>query len=295
MQLTIRHLKHKDIDKTAWDHAIAQSSNTLVYAESWFLDIVSPGWEALVSADYSYVMPLPVKRKFGLPYLVQPDHTQQLGVFSNKEIDENIVEEFVRKIPYYSYELHLNEGNHYEKANRRVNMLLDLNKDFSELERAFSKNCKRNIKTALSKNLSIDKTLSYIEFLKFYDYTETDYNKTNIVIAEKLLEEGIASDRMEIYSVRNPENEVISALFFIKSSNRIINMLPVSNEEGRKSSAMFFLIMQVIKSFSGRELTLDFEGSMVEGVARFYRGFGAEEVNYGLIKRFRPKLLIGRI
>ena len=41
----ITYLTHDQIDKTLWDHCIAQAPNGLVYAWSWYLDIVHPGWD----------------------------------------------------------------------------------------------------------------------------------------------------------------------------------------------------------------------------------------------------------
>ena len=106
--MQIKHLKHKAIDFERWDSAIAASNNQLPYAFSWYLNTVSPGWEALVSKDYGFIMPLPVKKKYGFKYLVQPKLTQQLGIFSKSNIDENTVKSFIRKIAVTSYELNLN-------------------------------------------------------------------------------------------------------------------------------------------------------------------------------------------
>ena len=56
---------------------------------TWYLDIVSPGWEAIVKEEagcYVAVLPLPVRRKFGLRYLQQPLLTQQLGLFHAADV-----------------------------------------------------------------------------------------------------------------------------------------------------------------------------------------------------------------
>ncbi len=44
----IRHLKNDEIEREKWDECIAAAFNGNVYGFSWYLDIVSPGWEALV-------------------------------------------------------------------------------------------------------------------------------------------------------------------------------------------------------------------------------------------------------
>src|ERR1035437_8944019 len=138
--MQIIHLRNKTIDYQRWDFCITQSHNHLTYAYSWYLDIVSPDWEALVSEDYEYIMPLPVKSRYGIPYLVQPVLTQQLGIFSKKEIDEDIVEEFIKQIPYFSYELNLNETNFYAKALIYPNFVLNLRQTYNQINACYSKN-----------------------------------------------------------------------------------------------------------------------------------------------------------
>jgi hypothetical protein len=78
----INYLKHTEIDKALWDECIAQSVNRRVYAFSWYLDIVCPGWDALVGDNYMHVFPLTHRRKWGVGYLYQPFFAQQLGLFS---------------------------------------------------------------------------------------------------------------------------------------------------------------------------------------------------------------------
>src|SRR3990172_7490113 len=95
----ITYLKHSEIDKPKWDKCIQNSSNGLIYAYSWYLDFVSPNWQALVRGDYEYVMPLTCKKKYGINYLHQPFFAQQLGVFSSAVLSDYDVDEFLSLIP----------------------------------------------------------------------------------------------------------------------------------------------------------------------------------------------------
>jgi hypothetical protein len=74
-------LLHKEIDKNS-GICIHHSINRILYAFSWWLDAVCPGWEALIEDDYRAVMPLTGNIKLGIHYLYQP-FTQQLGVSSD--------------------------------------------------------------------------------------------------------------------------------------------------------------------------------------------------------------------
>ena len=81
----------------------------------------------------------------------------------------------------------------------------------------------------------------------------------------------------------------------LHSGNRLIYLLPFSTRKGKEYSAMFFLVNELIKGNAGKELFLDFEGSKIEGVYRFYKGFGAGLRSYYTIKRFRPIFLKGKL
>lgn len=293
--MQIKHYKYREIDFKKWNSAIDSAYNGLEYAKSWYLDIVSPDWEALISDDYEFIMPLPVKSKFGIKYLVQPVLTQQLGIFSNCMVDERIVNLFVKKIPYFSYEIHLNEANKVTNASQRRNLLLDLSPSFSELELNFSKNTVRNLKLAKQNKITIINNFDANEFLDFYYGTETNFLKPNENICRQLILEGIENQSINLSACKNKKGQKIAAFCLLKSGKRLINLLPISNDEGRETSAMFLLIENIIKEYSDSDKTLDFEGSMIDGVARFYKGFGAKEIFYPLIKRFRPNFLIGKL
>lgn len=290
--MQIQHLRNKTIDYNRWDTCIAQSTNHLTYAFSWYLDIVSPDWEALVSNDYEYIMPLPVKSRYGIPYLVQPVLTQQLGIFSKKNINEAIVEEFIRQIPYFSYELNLNENNFNAKALIFPNFILDLNQSYDQLKSGFSKNTRRNIDKAVKLKLTIQSGLTVEPFLSFYFSVEKHFLSPKQPVLEKLIRKGIDEKALTLLGVYSENNELIAGLCMLDTADRITYLLPVSNHKGKDSSAMFLLIDHIIRNEAGKERLLDFEGSGVEGVARLYRGFGAKYHPYYILKRFRPSFLI---
>lgn len=291
--MQIIHLRNKTIDYNRWDTCIAHAHNHLTYAFSWYLDVVSPDWEALVSTDYEYIMPLPVKSRYGIPYLVQPVLTQQLGIFSKSNIDESVVEEFIKQIPYFSYELNLNENNFYAKGLIFPNFILNLHQSYDQININFSKNTRRNIDKATRLNLKIQSGLNTEIFIKFYFSVDKHFLSPKQPVLEKLIQKGIKENAITLYGVYS-EKELIACLCVLHSANRITYLLPVSNQEGKDSSAMFLLIDYLIKEDAGKNILLDFEGSRIEGVARLYRGFGAKYHPYYILKRFRPSFLIGK-
>ncbi|MDO9154354.1 MAG: hypothetical protein Q7U47_11760 [Paludibacter sp.] len=292
--MQINHLQHKEIDFNRWDQCISQSINQLTYATSWYLNIVCPGWEALVADDYEFVMPIPVKRKYYFPYIVQPYFTQQLGIFSKNRVTEEILHHFIKKIPYYSYELNLNELNQHSEIEELPNFILNLNATYAQLSSGYSKNTQRNIAKAHKFNLTIAYDQDVNSFFEFYQLNATQINASQFEIIKKIIKTGKEKQIVDLLSVNNNENEMIAALCLLKTTARLTYFLPVSNNEGKNSSAMFLLVDELIRKYAGRGFLFDFEGSKIEGIARFYKGFGAENQPYFILKRFRPSFLIGK-
>ena len=62
MQIILTH--SKNIDKKLWDKAIDRSFNGNIFFTSWYLDIISVSkWKALLSSNYSLLLPIPAKNK----------------------------------------------------------------------------------------------------------------------------------------------------------------------------------------------------------------------------------------
>jgi hypothetical protein len=286
--MQIRHLRNKEIDFELWDKCISQSSNHLTYAYSWYLDAMSPGWEALVSENYEYIMPLPVKRKYGFKILSQPVLTQQLGIFSKNILAEEIVGRFIKHIPYLSYRLNLNENNFYKKSVSNPNSVLNLTESYEDIFSGYSKNTQRNIEKARKLNLRIKTELSPNDFFSFFHSVERPFSLPQENKVKILIEKAISKNAMTIYGVYSSNEKLAAALCLLHSGNRLTYLLPISNGEGKSNFAMFFLIDSIIHENGGKSKILDFEGSRIQGIARFYKGFGAKNHPYFTIKRFRP-------
>ncbi len=289
--MKLQHLNNKAINYKLWDEKIEASIGNLPYAQSWFLDIVSPDWEAIVSENYEFIMPLPVKKKFNIPYLVQPIYTQQLGIFSEQKISKKIIELFLAKIPYKSYQFNLNENNISENAVAYPNYVLDLQQTYADIYKNFSKNTQRNIEKALKLNIQVEE-LSYLEELfEFLNASEHSQPVKPDKIIQEIIQKGIIHKKIRVFGVRNNKGKLIASSCFLSTEGRLVYLQPVSNEEGKKASAMFALVDYLVRVNAQTNTLLDFEGSRVEGVARFYKGFGAENRPYFMVKKYRPDFL----
>ena len=290
--MKIKHLTHNEIDTLKWNACIQNARNPLVYAESWYLDMVSPNWEALISEDYEYVMPLPVKKKYEISFLVQPPLTQQLGIFSSHTVNENVIEHFIQKIPYRSYHLSFNEQNPYNKAVKQPNFVLNLNRDYDTISSEYSTNTKRNLKKTQQYGIEIKADLSVTDFLQFYNTTEKNYPVPPETKVSTLIKESFEKGKSTLYGAYNTNNELIATLCLLHSPQRLIFLLPVSNDEGKEKLAMFEIANEIIQKYANQNYLFDFYGSSVKNIARFYESFGANKRFYFETKRWSVNDLI---
>lgn len=296
--MKIQYLQHKKIDFKKWDDCIRKSINGNLYAFSWYLNIVSEGWNALVLNNYEAVMPLTHSSKMGISFLAQPLFAQQLGVFSTKGTNPEIVTDFISAIPksFRYVEINLNKYNVLASVTKGIrknhNFELDLIFTHEQLFRKFSENTRRNIGKSINNGLRIiPKICSVNDFVKLIKNNvgvkveSVPAEKYNDI--KKIINFALQNNFGEIIATYNQKDELVAAAFFIFSHKKAIYLFAASTEEGKEKRAMFLIIDEFIKKYSEKNLILDFEGSNIEGLARFYKGFGATDCEYLTIKQNR--------
>ena len=283
----ISYLKHADIDKGKWDKCIADSANGLIYAYSYYLDIMSKNWDAVILNDYQAVMPLTWNKKFGISYLRQPAFTQQLGIFGNIVFDEEITDLFISKaLQIFPFaEINLNYANEYKNnATKKWNLILPLKRSFDEIEKDFRKDFVKKIK---KNNLNYE---SSGEIEKVIQLFKENYGY-RLRIPQNAYQQWFSlckhlHSRGEILvrKVSSAKGELISMALLLKDERRIYYVMSATLPAGRKQQANYFLLYQVIKEFAEQDLIFDFEGSEISSIKSFFLKFGPVEQPYPFVK-----------
>ena len=290
----ITYLTHEKIDKVLWDDCVAHASNGIVYAWSWYLDVVHPGWEALVEmkdGKYLSIMPLTCKKKYGISYLCQPFFVQQLGVFSLADVTPETTKTFLQAIPkkYRLVEIRLNENNPIDSTWPGVdlhrNHLLDLNQDYNILSSNYHDNTKRNLKKSLSYDLQLVEEVSIHKVIELFrndrGASVKHWGDVEYARLEHLTTTALSSSKAFVYGIKTFDNDdIICGVLFMLSHQRLTFLFSGNSKKGKEVQAMSFLMDQVIRKFAGQSLTFDFEGSDDDNLARFYQGFGGAPVFY---------------
>ena len=287
------YLKHHEIDFKKWDQCILTGDLHLPYCLSWYLNIVSPGWEALMVNNYGQVFPLTFRKKAGINYLYQPYFTQQLGLFGSKVQTDDLLK-FLTAIPekFKFIEINLNQNcilntKDFFLSGYKTTHHLNLKNKYQELFRLFNENTKRNIKKSenhrlkLNSNGNID---SLINMFRASAGLKTSLKPNDYKTLKLLMSTALKNKNGSIYEVRDESDNLLAGLFLLTSRNILINLFNASTTEGKKKSAMFFLINEILKQHSGTNATLDFEGSDIAAIAKFYKGFGGNPIHYPHIR-----------
>ncbi len=283
----IQYLLNKDLDLVKYNSCISSSLNTMVYAYSWYLNCVTDDWDALILNDYEAVMPLPKKKKYGIHYIYQPPWVQQLGIFSKLEIDETIVKKFIANIPKkfflvnYFFNFKNIFSNNYVKT--RNNYILSLNSDFETIKSSYNKNRKR-ISNKNFKGFNLNKKGNKSEYLKFYKSKNFDFktHKDSFEKLQNLL--NLNNEFVNVWTVYHNHN-LFGGLVWIREKYRITYLVPLASDEAKKYNISTYLVNELIKEHQNTDLILDFEGSMIDGIAQFYKSFGAVKEDYYWYKK----------
>lgn len=288
----INHLKHDEINKTLWDKCINLNARGVPYALSWYLDVVAPGWEALVLGQYEAVMPLPYRKKYGINYIFTPPFVQQLGVFGP---EKTAVEPFIEAIPKaFSYiDLNFNEYNTIAAKHSPINntnTLLSLNSPFDKLQNSFAENTRRNIKKAFKAGYSFVELYDIKPIIALFKANKGKQldSKTDYKLLQDLVITAQKHSACQLYGVKTAEGQICAGAVFINYNNRHVFLFSGNNEEARQHGAMHFLISNYIEKNTKTPAVLDFEGSNNVALERFYLSFGSSATQY-------PKIKINRL
>ncbi len=297
----IRFIEHKNINKKKWDDCINNSSNASIFSYSWYLDVVCEDWSGLVLNNYEAVFVLAGKSKYKINYLFQPFFTRYFGVFAKSKITNKLVSEFFDAIPekYKYIEFCLHESNTLQSKNFELKdkkfQVLDLNRKYEPIQKDFSDNSKRNVKKAIKAGLKIRPDISPDKIVSLFKTTKG--NELEVFGAQdyktliKLM--NTCNDFKKGQSIAIYDgDELCAAAFFMFSNNRFTFLKSGVTNEGKAKGAMFLLFDYFIKQNSDKKYELDFGGSSVENIARFYKNFGAKDCVYLQVKRNNlPKLV----
>ncbi|WP_338762559.1 hypothetical protein WAF17_17855 [Bernardetia sp. ABR2-2B] len=247
----MKYFKHHQINKKKWDKCISSSKENIIYVFSWYLDIVSPSWEGFILEDneqnYLAVMPLPVKKKYGISFLQVPLFAQQLGVFSTQQLSTLEFKAFLillqkqfKLVSNYPFNTtnyedfksefeevfnNQNDNKFEENLKKYKNHHLSLQHNYSKIRQSYKRDTKYRINQAQKQNFEAIKKIENDDIDLLYDFFEesvflengiSNQAKTTLKKVFKILKEKTLA---ELYYIQNNKNEVLSGVLLAKSES----------------------------------------------------------------------------
>jgi hypothetical protein len=291
----IVYLKNSEIDRALWDNCIRNSGVSRPYPYSWYLDLMAPGWEALIDDDYDSVFPVPCSVIFGQHYIDMPPFIQQLGAFSPDKPASGTIVEFLDYMPDLFKLIDLSVGQRIDypgyKITEKANLELNLSASYEELWGRFSQECRRIIEKATKKRYELSVDVSPEELTNLC-IANKGLNMRRIkpgdfIQLQNLMRFCTGNKKGKILGVRGPGKRLLYGIFLVRIPGSVTILFTANSPAGIEKHIEYFVINEIIKDNASTSTTLDFAGTSHELPVSSGQSFGGIEVPYYRIYRNR--------
>jgi hypothetical protein len=285
-----------------YDDLVEDSPQGSVFATSWWLDAVAEGrWRANAVEDDGEVAaawPTVVRAtRWGevhegapLTPFLGPLFRPEASDLKRRSNEVKRLEELVAALgsaahvearcnPAFDYWTPLawhgfTQTTHYTW---RLPRLDDLEAVFAEAR----ENVRREVRKARKRGVSVGR-VSLRELTSLNERTGGAAATTRAL--ERVETAAEARGASTILGARDGEGRLHAAGYFIYDDSFAYYLLGASDPDLRTSGAPSLLLWTAIEQAGERGLGFDFEGSMVRGVERFFRGFGGVPTPYSIVR-----------
>jgi len=275
----IRRVKYHEIDFQKYTRCLENSVQRNWYAKKEVLDDLSGNWEILIADDYKAVLPVPLKKKFGINFVIMPLFCQQLGIFSEKD-DMELNDRFLQCLKK-NYKVFLYSFNHYnsfsESLSTKKNYTIPVS-DYVLLRRKkYFKGRKSTVKCAqhlIYKEIELNtKHIAFIEkhfkglkkendIKKFRSYMNFLHQNNSLKLCAAYL-----------------EDKLINIAVLVDDCKQLSLLALINDETCKTENGPSFLIDKILNNHI-HEKEFNFMGSNIRGIEIFFKSFGGELQEY---------------
>ncbi|MEM0996235.1 MAG: GNAT family N-acetyltransferase [Bacteroidota bacterium] len=310
---------HRDVDREGWKALLGSCAYANFFVDPAYMDLIAPDWSGIELRDRDArllaVMPLELKRKGPFTYAVQPPLSQYWGIFFADVVPEGIYKQYSWKgkaikaildaiprqiryflynfAPAFDYPLPFHWANYQLRT--RYTYQIDLTRDADELRGEFAKNTRYDLRRSATYAEHI-RTTRDVSALKRLFSAYARAGKPLIKASEMdpffRIMDLLQDQGAEILEVAPPGKPVIAAGVFVHYRDRTTYLVSAVDPAHKKTGVMTVLLWTALQRARERSRIFDFEGSMIEGIEGFFRGFGARPIPYLNIEKNDLPLLL---
>ncbi len=313
-------------DKDKYRLLCSREKSIPVFSRDWWLDIVcgETKWDVVLIEEKGEIlaaMPLYIPHR---GVVSMPDYTQTMGPwFAPEPTDAKYATllgrrqalaarftEALKAYPYFLQNFHYRITDWlpfywagYGQTTRYTYIIDPLNRDETELWSAMSPQIRRNITKARDKEaVCLRKGIPAEDFLRVQALTFKRQGRRvpgNRGVLLALIDTSRKRRQGDLWGAYDAEGRLHAAIFLVWQESSAYYLAGGGDPSLRQSGAHSLLLWEAIRFAAGRCERFDFEGSMVPGVERFFREFGATQMPYftitkgrlGLVRRVGYKLM----
>lgn len=294
-----RNLLH-DAD---WDAFVARSPQGSLYASSWYLDALVPGWQALVVCKgdvWQAVMPLGIRRKFGIAYALQPPFCQYLGVLfapfegkihrivhRKREALQALLNDMPRNLRYWSYnfspafDYFLPFSRRQCTITPRINYRLDIDRPLKTIAADFSSSVTNHLKKARQARLMCREGFDagpLAERMRRFGFVRSTAEQAAFM---RLWQAARSRQQGFLLEVADAEGTVHCRGAFLTNAEKAVFVASSLEPSCKRDGANSLLVWRAIEYCREQGIReLDFKGSMLAGVEHFILGFHPRQEVY---------------
>ena len=176
----------------------------------------------------------------------------------------------------------------------RYTYIIDKSTDLNVLEKEFDPDIRRRRRKALDCGV---KVFESGQVAKFYELNKKTFVRQDMTIpygfefVSKLYTVCKEYDACKIYLAEDDRGSVIAGSFLVYDENFVYYIMGGVDPASKKKGGMELVQLEGIKFALENKKSFDFEGSMIESIENYFKGFGAIQVPYFNINRYNSKLL----
>lgn len=287
-----------------------------IFSQYWWLDVVCGEgyWDvALVDKGGQIVgsMPYYVKKKWLFNIITMPRLTHTMGPyvkFPKKQklvkrlsFEKEVCNSLISQLPSVDYfKQNFDKSvlnwlpfywNNFSQTTAYT-YVID-NTSLEQFEASLEPDIRRRRKKAVEQGIQV---MESEDIECFYALNKTTYERQNtpipydFLLVKKLYEACVDRDSVKLFFAKY-NGVTIAAGFFVFDRGTVYYLMGGIESDYKHFGGMDSVLYEAIKFALGTGRKFDFEGSMVESIEKYFRGFGTEQKMYHQISKTKSRLL----
>jgi len=294
-------LQRDQIEDAVWNEFVDQSPQANIYSYTWYLDVVCEAWFGLVTKnnaeEWLAIMPIPFFSKLKIKRCYMPIFCQHLAILfkpwqkkKEKELGlkKRILQLTISQLSATIKIVRYNTlgSNRYllpfywqgYQMNLRYSYHLKIEADKQNNFEQFSHKTRTCVRKAINHGLTCENCES-IEAIVSIGENEIAVNFDKQVLF-KLWK--VLKTKKIINAVKAVDNngKTYAGIIYLKFRDKYIYLFGAADKSLNHFGGMSLIIWHIIQHSENGIAYHDFQGSMIESIEKFYRGFGTSPKPY---------------